>query len=304
VSVARCQEINARLRAAGIVVHEIPGWQSRGNGMTSAYAGGIVHHTGGPFGTALAGNGRGDELVRGTTKLSGPLCNYAGNEDGSVTVVAAHPANHAGASGARSRSMGPLPRTGLFNKFVLGLEIIYSGFEPMRDAQYRSAVLWSRTVVEVCGHGDAERIRAHGETSITGKWDPGFADRRTIDMNAFRNAVREDDLTPDEHTMLKFLHDRVAGIMPQRYFVQDGNDPSAVQEVGADAPGARPAHVLDSLDGNFILRHIQGLREEGGPVTADGLRPLADALAARVPRDLADEFTTELRAAFERLARP
>jgi N-acetylmuramoyl-L-alanine amidase-like protein len=299
VSVARCQEINARLRAAGVVVHELPGWQSRGNGMTSAYTGGIVHHTGGPFGTALAGNGRANELVKGTKKLSGPLCNYAGNEDGSITVVAAHPANHAGASGGRS--MGPLPRTGLFNKFVLGLEIIYSGFEPMHDVQYRSAVLWSRIVVAVCGHGDAERVRAHGETSITGKWDPGFAKDRTIDMNAFRNAVREDDLTPDEHNMLKFVHDRVAGIMPQRFFAQDADDPAAVREVGANAQGAQPAHVLDTLDGNFIVRQIQRLREENEPVTLAKLRPLSDAVAARVPHDLADEFIAELRAAFERL---
>ncbi|HYQ69239.1 N-acetylmuramoyl-L-alanine amidase [Actinophytocola sp.] len=317
MSVARCAEINARLRAAGVVVHEMPGWQSRGNGMSSAYEGGLIHHTATPFGMALPGTNAGRLLVDGRTNLSGPLCNYAGNEDGSITVIAAHPANHAGASGGRS--MGPLPVTTLFNKRVLGLEIVYPGTSPMRDVQFHAAVTWARAVAGVFGRGEVQRIRAHAETSVTGKWDPGDAPGRTIDMTAFRNAVasgQENDLTPDEHNWLKFVHDRVAGILPQRYFVPDGADPSgqAVREVGPDAPGATPAHVLDTLDGNFLARHlfpladdaakilaaISGLREDHGKVRPDQVRQLAEELAARLPRDLEDEFTTELHAAFER----
>ncbi|MFL6119342.1 N-acetylmuramoyl-L-alanine amidase [Actinophytocola sp.] len=317
MSVARCQEINARLRAAGIVVQEMPGWQTRGNGMSSAYEGGLVHHTGGAHGVALPGTVAGELLVRGRKDLSGPLCNYAGNADGSITVVAANPANHAGASGGRS--MGPLPVTTLFNKRVLGLEIVYPGTSPMRDAQYSAAVAWARAVADVCGRGDVQRVRAHAETSITGKWDPGTAPGRTIDMTAFRNAAasgQENDLTPDEHNWLKFVYDRVAGILHQRYYVRDATDPTgqAVREVGPDAPGATPAHVLDTLDGNFLTRQllpladdetkilaaINGLRPADGKVTPDQVKQLAEGLAARLPRDLEDEFTTELHAAYER----
>ena len=265
MSVARCQEINARLRAAGIFVHEVPGWQARGNGQSSAYEGGLIHHTASPPEMALPGTGAGKVLINGRTGLSGPLCNYAGNPDGSVTVVAAHPANHAGASGGRS--MGPLPVTRSFNKRVLGLEIVYRGTEPMTAAQYNSAVAWARAVAQVCAGGDAQRIRAHAETSVTGKFDPGDAPGRTIDMNAFRDAVRQEaDLTPDEHKMLKFLFDRVAGMMPQRYFVPDPDDPSAVKEVGVDTPNAQPAHVLDTLDGNFIIRQ---LKKDDGAATPE-----------------------------------
>lgn len=181
MSVARCREINARLRAAGVTVHEWSGWESRGNGQSSAYEGGIVHHTGTPYGYAF------QSLVTGRTDLAGPLCNYTTNEDGSMTVIAAHPANHAGASGGRS--MGPLRTTTLFNKYVLGNEIVYPGTSPMRDAQYRTALLWSRIVTDVCGFGDIQRARAHAETSITGKWDPGDAPSRTINMTAFRTAA-------------------------------------------------------------------------------------------------------------------
>jgi len=178
VSVARCLEINARLRAAGVTVHEWSGWQSRGNGQASAYVGGLIHHTASAFGPAPS------VLVNGRTDLAGPLCNYAGNDDGSVTVIAAHPANHAGASGGRS--MGPLPVTNVFNKYVMGLEVVYPGTVAMRPAQYRTAAVWARVVADVVGAGNIQCIRAHAETSITGKWDPGYAPGKTIDMSAFR----------------------------------------------------------------------------------------------------------------------
>jgi hypothetical protein len=187
MSVARCREINARLRAAGITVHEYPGCWTRGNGLAPAYEGGIVHHTATAFGKALPGTGVGSLLVNGRPDLSGPLCNYAGNDDGSLTFIAAFPANHAGASGGRS--MGPLPTTRLFNPRVLGLEIVYPGTIPMRDAQYRSALIWSRTVADVVGFGNIQRIRAHFETSITGKVDPAGVGGQPINMPAFRTAA-------------------------------------------------------------------------------------------------------------------
>jgi hypothetical protein len=195
MSVARCLEINARLREAGITVREAAGWQSRGNGQSSAYEGGLVHHTATGFGIAVPGTGAGNLLINGRPDLRGPLCNYAGNDDGSITVIAAHPANHAGASGGRS--MGPLPTTRSFNRRVLGLEIVYPGTTPMRAAQYRSALVWARVVADVVGGGDIERVRAHAETSITGKWDPGEAPGKTIDMAAFRRAAKNLSLEDD-----------------------------------------------------------------------------------------------------------
>ncbi len=183
-----CLKINQRLRDAGVVVREAPGWRDRGNGYVASYVGGLVHHTATGYGIALPGTGIYNLLINGRPDLRGPLCNYAGNDDGSVTIIAAHPANHAGASGGRS--MGPLPVTKLFNPRVLGLEIVYPGTSPMRPAQYRSALIWARAVADVVGGGAIERVRAHAETSITGKWDPGYAEGRTIDMAAFRRAAR------------------------------------------------------------------------------------------------------------------
>jgi hypothetical protein len=174
------QQVTNLLRSWGVVVNEWAGCWGRTAGGTPDFAGGIVHHTGSGTAPGYAYA----TLVNGRSDLSGPLCNFAGNADGSLTVIASGVANHAGASGGRS--MGPLPKTGSFNRRVMGLEIVYPGNSPMNGAQYKTAGLWAKAVAQVCAGGNIESIRAHAETSITGKWDPGYAPGKTIDMNQFR----------------------------------------------------------------------------------------------------------------------
>lgn len=177
------QDVITRLRQAGIIVKEWPGWIGRGNGSSHDWRGGIVHHTATPYGSAIYPN-QNAALANGRPDLSGPLCNFAGNSDGTVTVIADGVANHAGASGGYS--MGPLPTTSNFNRLVMGLEIIYPGTSPMTGAQYHTACVWAKVVANVVAGGNIQYIRAHAETSITGKWDPGYAPSRTIDMGRFR----------------------------------------------------------------------------------------------------------------------
>ncbi|WP_158892933.1 peptidoglycan recognition protein family protein [Amycolatopsis anabasis] len=206
MSVARAREVRDRLRALGFVVHEWPGWESRGNGQSSAYEGAIWHHTGSAYGSAYRG------LVDGRPDLSGPLCNFAGNADGSFTLIAAHPANHAGASGGRNTA--PLPRTRTFNRCVMGLEIVYPGDKPMTDAQYRAMLAWGKVTTDVFGFSDINRVKGHAETSITGKWDPGFAPGKTIDLNKARADARAgkggDDMFEDgDRNALKSIKDNL-----------------------------------------------------------------------------------------------
>jgi hypothetical protein len=173
----------ARLRAAGITVHEQAGWQTRGNGMSSAYEGFIWHHTATGFSNANL-----SVLINGRSDLSGPLCNTCGWADGSVGMISANPANHAGASGGYNTA--PLPKTGLFNKYVWGHEIIYPGDQPMTAAQYRTASILAKICTDVFGYSDINRAKGHAETSITGKWDPGYAPGKTLDLNKFRSDAR------------------------------------------------------------------------------------------------------------------
>lgn len=183
-------------RSFGVPVTFEPGWDTRGNGQSSAYQGGVLHHTAGSYAATCPGI-----LIHGRSDLSGPLCNYAGLSGGGIHVVAAHPANHAGASGGPS--VGPFPVTGLFNKLVMGLEICYPGSSPMTDAQYRTARVFVK-VMEIM-FGSVERARAHRETSVEGKWDPGWAPGQTINMAELRASagnLEGNDMTPDQFVEL------------------------------------------------------------------------------------------------------
>lgn len=247
MSVARAREVMARLRAAGITVHEWDDWDRRGNGLSSAYEGIVNHHTATPFGYAF------QALVTGRPDLSGPLCNTSGNVDGSVTMIAAHPANHAGAG--CGPSLGPLPRTTLFNPRVWGHEIVYPGTVPMMPAQYRTAQILSRICVDVFGGGNPERARFHAETNGRGcehKWDPGNGNGTTYDAAEFRRGlatILEVDMLPDERARLYRMYE----------ILESAND------------GAAVANGLDSFGQWFKL-----IYEAGISMHREGFRPIRE----------------------------
>jgi hypothetical protein len=189
-------ELAAEWRRLGAEVTFEPGWERRGNGMSPAYEGGIVHHTAfiSSFANPFPAH---STLLNGRAGLPGPLCNVAGPvcpaDKPRLHIMAAFPSNNAGASGGKS--MGPLPKTSLFNRLVVGLEIDYSGFAPMIGGQYQAALIFTRGLANVLKRS-VEYIRAHAETSITGKWDigAGTGKAQTYDMAKFRrDAV---NLTP------------------------------------------------------------------------------------------------------------
>jgi hypothetical protein len=179
-------ELIAEWRRLGARVTVEPGAETRGNGTQGNYEGASVHHTASVTSLAKPNPTR-SLLIDGRSDLSGPLCNVTGpacaENDPWLHVIAFYPANHAGASGGSS--MGPMPVTSLFNPRTVGLEIDYAGSTPMLPGQYKAALIFARGIANVLERS-TEYIRAHAETSITGKWDPGYAPGKTIDMAAFR----------------------------------------------------------------------------------------------------------------------
>lgn len=197
------QMIVDECRKRGIVVHEWDGWKTRGNGgvLDLDVEGIILHHTGSGYGSAYP------ELVSSKQPWAGggALCNFSGNADGSLTVIAAGLAYHAG--GGFGPNQGPLAAfANDRNRRTVGLEIVYPGTQAMKSAQYSTAVALSRVVVDLFQNGNAEYVRAHAEVNgkgYEGKWDPGSGNgSETIDMNAFRTAVRNwtggDDVELDD----------------------------------------------------------------------------------------------------------
>jgi hypothetical protein len=261
-----CLEINARLRQLDpkIKITAEADWETRGNGLSGNYEGGIVHHTATPSSAARPFPTQ-SMLRTGRSDLPGPLCNYAGPyctvEAPWIHLMAAFPANHAGASGGRS--MGPLPRTSLFNPRVLGLEIDYAGLIPMSAGQLYVAKLWSHAVAFVLGR-NTEYVRAHMETSITGKWDPGYANGKTIDMATFRREA-------------------------------------AVINAGKPAPGPVPAPEYEEDQDMRLIRNPKGTVVAFGPGVAEWVPTANDHKAARAlwgtEQTFTDDFFNRLVAA-------
>lgn len=180
MSVGFANAVAAGLHYNGIPVSFEPGWETRGNGFS--FPGGmpqglIEHHTGDAYGAGLS------ILVNGRPDLDPPLCNCCTYPDGRIHIIAAQPANHAGA--AAGRSLGPFTPGGLFNNRVWGNEIMYPGSRPMTAAQRRSALVLGGVICGITKHS-VEYIRLHAETSGEGKWDPGDGPGRTIDGARFR----------------------------------------------------------------------------------------------------------------------
>lgn len=206
------------LRYNGVPVSFEPGWQTRGNGYV--FPGGkpeglIIHHTGAPYDGGLS------ILVGGRRDLPPPLCNSGGYADGRVHIIAAHVANHAGASGGRS--MGPLPVTRLFNPRVWGHEVMYPGSAPMTVAQYRSARVLGGVISGTLGRPTPEWVRSHFETSRTGKWDIGAGEGPGVpfDMNRFRAEIwsalqGDDDMSAEAEKLIREIHREVTQRLPAR----------------------------------------------------------------------------------------
>lgn len=182
------------LRAAGLRVVELDGWQTRGAaGITPL--GQLFHHTASRRG-ANAPSLR--VVTVGRSDLRGPLCNLLVARDGTIYVVAAGRANHAG-YGDWPWTPGEQVEGG--NDDSIGWECENDGVgEPWPDAQLDAIERGMAAICRHLGHR-ADRVRAHREFARPKgrKIDP-----TGIDMDAWRRRVdaliEEDDmaLTDDD----------------------------------------------------------------------------------------------------------
>lgn len=167
------------LRAEGLDVIEFPGWRQRGHGEFKDIRGVMVHHTGADAATA-------ESIARGRPDLAGPLSQLHISRDGTVTVVAAGVAWHAGIG------MYPWLPANMGNWHTIGIECANSGTGPMAphrrnwpDAQYFSLVDSCAAISRRLGL-TATRTIGHKEYAgrAQGKWDPG-----AIEMDRLRRDI-------------------------------------------------------------------------------------------------------------------
>lgn len=160
-------------RSSGLKVVELNGWRTRGHGQIVAARTIVAHHTATP--AAVPGNYPSLGTVRdGREGLAGPLANLGLGRDGTVYVIAAGLAWHAGK--VRERDYG--------NAYSIGIEAEHPGTGKWSIRQYDAYVRLCAALVKHYGLSVVD-VRGHREVCapVGRKPDPNF------DMDVFRTGV-------------------------------------------------------------------------------------------------------------------
>jgi peptidoglycan hydrolase-like protein with peptidoglycan-binding domain len=164
------------LKAAGLKVAPVPGWEIRGRGDAGRIFGVLCHHTAGRKDGNMPSL---NTLINGRPDLSGPLAQLGLGRDGTYFVIAAGRCNHAGKGNLNGVVNG--------NTNLIGIEAENTGLENdspwpevQLDAYHRGAAAILKHInqgIDFCA-GHKEYALPKGR-----KDDPDF------DMNAFRLSV-------------------------------------------------------------------------------------------------------------------
>lgn len=152
------------------------------------------------------------------------------------------------------------------------IPITYVGIDGVRDRR-----------PGVIQHNDYTVGAADGD-----HWDcgPGYPIAVVIELAreiAAGNSEEDDMFTADDREMLIFLRHRVEAMLRQRYYVVDQATGKA-REVTRTAPGAKPCTVLDSLDGNLLVRKLAGLETDVDSILNEPEDTMNDDDIARIVR--------------------
>jgi hypothetical protein len=170
--------LGKKLRKVGLDVRAVDGWQGRGRPYTFDPEGTAFHHT---ASSKTSGNAPSlGIVVNGRADIPGPLCNLLIGRNGTVFLIAAGYANHAGYGGP----LRGIPKDS-GNKFLIGVEVENNGIGEN----------WSRELIRACDltfavclefvHRRPGRHMGHKEWAPDRKIDPAG-----VDMRKDRDRVR------------------------------------------------------------------------------------------------------------------
>lgn len=161
------------LRSAGLTVHEVDGWRTRGSDSYGPVFGITCHETQGSWTSSDAGEI--NVLLNGSNSAPPPIAQLYLSRSGEWWVVASGTCfhNRVGTAG---------PNVGIGNDGLLGIEAQHGKDEPWGGVQYRSYVKGVAALAKA-GGWPVERIAGHKEHQPGEKSDPGF------DMDTFRRDV-------------------------------------------------------------------------------------------------------------------
>lgn len=185
-------DLDKAVKRSGLEVVALDGWRSRKSNGGEDYQGVLVHHTGSYDALTDASNDLDYAkwlATEGRPDLPPPLCNLALSAELRVYLAAAGNANHAG----EAKVSGPMPAASDGSRIYIGIEAMNSGSQGWdskatlpsgEEITYFEG--YARLCASLCRHytWPASHVRAHKETSVTGKWDPGL-----LDMDQFRARI-------------------------------------------------------------------------------------------------------------------
>lgn len=168
------------LRRWGLKVEERDGWRFRGRPYNFYPRAIIVHHT---ASNKDSGNFAAEGVVtNGYAGLPGPLCQVLLGRDGTVKLIAAGYANHAGYGGPRA---GIPANQG--NTYTIGIEAENNGVgEPWSKSQINAYYRLCAALMVWIGTKDVNKVFGHKEWAPQRKIDPAG-----INMAVFRNQVEK-----------------------------------------------------------------------------------------------------------------
>lgn len=293
----------AALRAEGVKVSEHRSWRTHSRnhkGKWGPVHGVMIHHT-----VSSGDDASVDLCYNGHSTLPGPLCHGVGRNDGTIALVSAGRANHAG-SGDDDVLRAVIAETALppaneantdGNARFYGLEIVNLGNnkDTYTKVQYRAAVLWA-----------AALCRAHGwsERSVIGhkEWQPGKIDPRgpiegggSFSMARFRADVKAQlegkpgtgPTIPPKETDVPISKDDVS-----TFWKTDGILPAPSNAAKGNTHWTPDSYIRDI---HARIRAVQNALD----ATNATVRTLAEALAARDEAVDVDTLITRIETAIK-----
>lgn len=191
------------LRAAGLTVHEVNGWRTRGS-STFDPRGIVCHETRGSRTSTDRGEIR--VLLEGSATAPPPIAQLYLSRTGAWHVVASGRCNHALVGWA-----GPFKGVG--NSGLIGVEAQHALGEPWTTRQYDSYLRGVAAMVRHTGWG----VAGHKEHQPAGYRHPSVKTDPSFDMGQFRRDVAgllasEEDIMPalsheQQQQLLKYAQD-------------------------------------------------------------------------------------------------
>jgi N-acetyl-anhydromuramyl-L-alanine amidase AmpD len=262
------------LRDEGVNPVEYHGWRTRGHGDFRDIRGVMVHHTGSNSADAAS-------IANGRPDLPGPLSQLHIARDGTVTVVAAGVAWHAGVG------MYPWLPTNMGNWHTIGIECANSGTGPSAphrmnwpDAQYSALVRCCAAINRRLAQ-TADRTIGHKEYAgrAQGKWDPGAIDMHLLrrDVQARIGAVPDPAQTPAPGVPIGQYADLLL------FRGSTGVQVAELQRRLKDGYAAYAGHLMvDGVYGNETEAAVREFQRRTPDLAVDGVVGPATAAALRL----------------------